>query len=1149
MSLQFILGGSGSGKSHELYKKIYEASVQSPGTQFLVIVPEQFTMQTQKEIVRLHPKKGIMNIDVLSFQRLSHRIFEEVGADKRTVLEEMGKTLLLRRTATKCQDQLKLLSGNLKKKGYLAEVKSLISELTQYDIDEVKMEKMLVAAKEKPQLYYKLNDIKALYAGFKKELEGKYITAEETLDSLCQVADRSEILKNCVIALDGFTGFTPIQYKLLKKLLVLAKEVYVTVTIDPRSDYTRIYGEHELFYLSKRTIHGLSAIAQETGCEIQEAVLLKKDINPRFSGSEELAFLEKRIFRSNRKGAGIKTYQGENKGNIQISSAANPARECHIAAREIRRLIQEGYRYQDIAIIVGNMEAYETELPYICEKYQIPVFMDSTRAITGNPFVEFLCASLDMLEQDYSRESVFRVFRTGFSGLTKEELDTLENYVCATGIKGRKAWQAPFFRTLRGWEDEKVRKMEALRVKLMAPFLSFHEIMKGKNSTREKTKAMYELCCAFHLQKQLKRMEDGFAEAGKADLQKEYSQVYKQVIQLFDKIVELLGEEALTLKEYTEILQTGLEELKVGIIPPTADLVQVGNLERTRLKDIKVMFFLGLNDGFVPAAKNGGGLLTETERETLSASKVELAPGAREESYIQKFYLYLNLTKPSQKLYLSFSRGDMEGNAMRPSYILPMIEKLFPEMKVQEQKENQQLTDLVSTPESSMQYLLRGMQTLREKEPDPQWMELYNWYRRNPYYEEKVQKLLDAVFSVFTEDAIGKEAARELYGEVLENSVTRLERFASCAFAHFLEYGLGLQEREEYAFKPTDMGTIVHKVVELFVRRVQEEKLSWRELTDEKRNQLIDECVDMVTGQYGTDVLHSTKRNEYMITRIRRIMRRTAWALQKQIEAGSFYPANTEVSFAQIRNLDAVNIALSDDEKMHLQGRIDRIDICEKEDQVYVKVIDYKSGNTSFDLVALYYGLQLQLVVYLNAATELEKQRYPEKEIVPAGIFYYHVKDPVLDIADEKSPEEINQDIIKELKLNGLVNEDPAIYREMDQKFEKASDIIPVSLNKDGTLSRYSKIASSEQFHMLSSYVSKKMRNIGQSIMNGEIASVPYERDGKTGCDYCIYKEICRLDKKLPGTHSNKLKDLSAEDIWKQMEMQEIGNKVDERTN
>ena len=1146
MSLQLYLGNSGSGKSYELYQKIIKSSRQSPQTQHLVIVPEQFTMQIQKELVSLHPNKGILNIDILSFQRLAYRIFEEVGADRRTVLEETGKTLLLRRAAGKHQNELQVLKGNLKKKGYLAQVKSLISEFNQYDIDADKMDKMLQSVQDKPRLYYKLKDLELLYGYFQEELSGKYITSEEILEALCQVADRSRLLKDCVIALDGFTGFTPVQMKLLERLMVLAKEVYVTVTIDSRADFYRIYGEHELFYLSKKTIRGVSELAKKTGCEILEPVIFGGQENarmesPRFHNSPQLAFLEKHLFRE-----GKTSVMAQEVEDISIHVAANPATEAHYVAREIRKLIRQGARYQDMAIIVGDMEAYKNYLPHVFAKYDIPVFLDSTRAVFSNPFVEFIRAALEMVQKDYTRVTVFRLLRTGLCELKKEQIDLLENYILAAGIRGFARWNRTFDKVIKGFDQEQVQQCEEMREHLMGHLVGFTKgIRSSKGSTREKTVALYDLITGFQIQNQLDRYEKQFQKEGKRELEKEYAQVYALVMGLFDKLVELMGEETLSLLEYTELLEAGFEELKVGIIPPSTDQIQVGDLTRTRLKDIRFLFFLGMNDGWVPSGKAAGGLLSEMEREELRGSGVELSPTARQDVYIQKFYLYLTLTKPSEKLYLSYCKSGSDGTAMRPSYIVRAIKKIFPGLREVDEENSQDLVSRAVSPKMGLQELAQGMRALQEKPPEEDWLELLCWYWGKEEFCKETEKLLEAAFLRFTDQGIGK-AARKLYGETLVNSVSRLEKFASCAMAHFLQYGLQLKEKNEYTYRAVDTGNIVHQAVELFSRKMKEQNLDWKTLEDAKRDQLAEECVQEITEGYREDILHSSARSEYMIQRIRRIIRRTVWALQKQIVAGEFVPENFEVAFSQVAALKTANIVLSDTEKMRLQGRIDRIDICEKDEEVYVKVIDYKSGNTAFDLNALYYGLQLQLMVYLNAAIELEKRVHPDKKILPAGIFYYHVKDPVVSAEADETVEEVEKKLLRELRLNGIVNDEKQIYQAMDQYMEKNSDVIPVTVNKDGSLSKLSRAVSTQQFEKLSRFVQDKMQKIGQQILDGEITANPFERKTQTACDYCIYRPVCSLDRKLPGTHMRRLKELSEEEIWERLEKEQDGNELDE---
>ena len=472
---------------------------------------------------------------------------------------------------------------------------------------------------------------------------------------------------------------------------------------------------------------------------------------------------------------------------------------------------------------------------------------------------------------------------------------------------------------------------------------------------------------------------------------------------------------------------------------------------------------------------------------------------------------------------------------MRPSYTDGIIARMNPGIKVVDEDVYDNPIHRITSPANGFPYLINGINHLPDKEPDGGWKELYRWYYNDPTYREKLAKLAEAAFLSQTQEGLGKEVARALYGNILNNSVSRLEQFAACAFSHFLMYGLKLLPREEYVFQPVDMGNIFHKVIEEFSKKVEDGPYTWFDIPREVQEEWISECVVQATKDYGQEILSSNARNAYVVERINRIMKRTVWALCEQIKAGEFIPSNYEVSFSMAEDLEAVNISLTAEEKMKLKGRIDRIDTCEKEEEVYVKVIDYKSGNTEFDMVALYYGLQLQLVVYLNADGELEKKIHPDKKVVPAGVFYYRMQDPMLDRELDADPQRIEGEILKKLKLNGLVNEDAKIINSMDKGGAKSSSVIPVSYNKDGSLSRYSTAAAREQFDKLSVYVNDKMRDIGSRILKGETEVKPYQRKGKTACDYCTYREVCGFDTRIPGMGYQRLREYKTEEVWKKI--------------
>ena len=1130
MSLQFILGSAGSGKSSFLYDTVIQEAFNHPKEKFFILVPEQFTMQTQKELVMRHPNGGILNIDVLSFQRLAYRVFEELGVEKKKILEETGKNLFVRKTAQEKKGELTVLGRNLRKTGCISEMKSMLSELMQYDISLNELEKLEHQAQKKPQLSYKLHDIRILYEGFRENMKENYITSEEILDELCRLADQSSYLKGSVIAFDGFTGFTPIQNKLMRKLLQITKKISVTVTIDPREQIRTIKGPHELFYLSKKMIASLEQAAAESGVKIEKSKILGKNGGYRFQDKKPLQFLEQNLFRYRKE-----VWEGEQK-DLTLHRSKNPSEEVEFAARTIYRMVrEEKVRYRDIAVIAGDLKEYQNEIEQIFPVYEIPCFIDQTKKILLNPMIEFLRATLDLIRQNYNYESVFRCLRTGLCVLKPEEIDRMENYVLALGIRGYSAWDQEWTKKTRIMEEEEPLICGQYKEQMMKLFRPFTEKMKKEHLTvKDYTVALYELLVACDVQKKIKEMEQKFEEEHRMDLAREYAQIYKIVIELFEKVVELLGEEEISLREYAEILDAGFEEAKVGIIPPGIDQVLAGDLERTRLNHIKVLFFLGMNDGWVPKTADDGGILTDQDREFLEETDVELAPTQREKGYIQKFYLYLMMTKPSERLYLSYCKSGADGKAKNPSYFISTIRRMFPKLKVEDEEKEGKLEKNVVSLDSGWECLTHGLQKYRIGQTSEAWNELYRFYYEDR--QKQTSHLVDAAFYEHQEKGIGKEVARALYGEVLENSVTRLEQFAGCAFAHFLLYGLRLTPREVYEFRPLDMGNVFHKVLENFSQKLEQTPYDWKNIPDKKRDEMCDGCVEEVAEQYGASVLNSTARNHHLVDRMKRIMKRTIQVLQEQIRAGEFIPQGYEISFSAVNNLDAVNLDLSDHEKMKLQGRIDRVDLCEKEDKVYVKVIDYKSGNTSFDLVAMYHGLQLQLVVYLDAAMEIEKRLHPDKEIIPAGIFYYHIKDPMMEKERAQTPEEIWAKIRKKLKLNGLVNEDPDIVSKLDSQMEKESLVIPFGYNKDGTPSRFSSKATRKQFENMSHYVKEKMKEIGRKILDGDIEMTPYHRKGKTACEYCNFKEVCGFDKRIPGNQTRRLPEYKPEEIWRKLE-------------
>ena len=1107
MSLQFIFGNSGSGKSHYLYRYIVEESIRHPDRNYLVLVPEQFTMQTQRDLCAAHPRGGIMNIDVLSFGRLAHRIFEETGGDHIPVLDDEGKNLILRRIAGRYEDELKVLGGNLKKQGYISEVKSVISEFTQYGVDFERLDSFMETVSPDSYLYYKLQDIRKVYEGFEDYLSEKYITKEEMLDVLSSVVPDSVILKDSVVAMDGFTGFTPVQNRLIGELLRVCSKVMLTVTMDRREDPFVYRHPYQLFGLSKQMVTSLMQTAAETGAEVDDPVYLYEVPPYRFRDNKAMAFVESEIFRYSGR-----TFEGE-QDSVSLHEARNPSTEARYVAEEIRRLVrEEGWRYRDIAVIASDMNVYADALEKACGSLDIPVFMDYKKSILLNSFVEYLRSLLNMAEQNFTYESVFRHLRTGLCGFTSDETDRMENYVVALGIKGYRKWQQAWVRRTPLTDEEELQALNHLRVEFVEKTSSLMAILKQRRKTvRDITLAVYDYLVQEKMQEKLSDMEKQFQDQGELALAKEYSQVYRIAMELFDKFVELLGDEPISLKEYCELLDAGLEEAKVGVIPPSLDQVVIGDVERTRIRDIRALFFVGANDTLLPGNTESGGLLSQRDREKFQKEKIALSPGPKEKLYTQKFYLYMNLTKPTQRLYLSWAKVSGEGKTLRPAYLIQDIRRLFPDLKtVDEEKRPLEQREL--TRKTGIGELAEGL-SMRNAGLDSQWKELYTWFARDEKSSPAVDQMLRAGFRRQSGERLGREAAGQLYSGPEYVSVTRLEQFASCAYAHFLNYGLRLTDREEYGFEAMDLGNIAHQALERFARKAEKEKLNWVSMPEEKREELIRESVEESVIDYGNTVLFSSARNEYMIQRITTLIRRSVWALTRQLEKGDFVPSGYEFRFGS--------------------GKIDRIDTCEDEDRVYVKVTDYKTGMKTFDITSFYHGLQMQLPVYLNAALEAEKKKHPGKEVLPAGIFYYRIQDPF--VKREDSDQEVERSILKELRLDGLVNGSEDVVSHLEHDLSGSSVLFPIGRNKDGSLSRTSRALPPEAFRTVLEYTRAKEKELKEEMYDGEVQAAPYELGDATGCDYCACRDICGFDQRIEGYRFRKLEKYTLEEAVEKM--------------
>jgi len=1076
MSLQYIFGGSGAGKSTYLYNSIIKESIKNPLGNYIIVVPEQYTMATQKRVVELHPRKGVLNIDVVSFERLAYKVFEEVGAADYPVLDDTGKNLIVRRVLEQNKKDLRFFGSNISNTGFVSELKSVISEMLQYDISVDKLLDINKNVDNNSLLGMKLDDISLIYGGFREFIKNNYITSEEILDLMCRKVTESSKIRGSVIAFDGFTGFTPVQYRLMAILLDMCKEVKVALTIDI-SEYVNINeGIESLFYMTKDTVAHLNRICDEGHINVDKVTVGEDTVLTRFAASKELAFLEKNIFRP-----GLRYYSGK-VNDIVMYAGITPKDEIQYVSGEILKLTRlQGFRYNEIAVVTGDISVYGKLAANIFAQNDIPYFLDQKLHVTDNCLVEMITAVLDVIEKNYTYDSMFRYLRTGLTGLSDENIDILDNYCLAVGIKGRKQWSTQWCRKFRSSGiTTDLNMLNELRLNVMEPLTELDkELKEADGNVRLMTTALYKFLVRMHCEEQMTLLAKSHGD--------EYRQIYKKIMELFDKIVHLLGSEKVSVKEYNRIMASGFDEIKIGLIPPTKDCVVIGDIERTRLDNIKAMFFIGVNDGYVPKKSDSRSVLSETDRQKLKEMEVSLSMSVREKAFVQRFYLYLIMTKTSGRLYITYAYNSMDMKAILPSYIVRMLKKMFPGMNVLSYDDTAKEHSYIKIPKTELEWT-----------------------------DENLAKILaDGV-------------ALKLYGKELTGSVTSFEQFASCQYAYFCRYGLDLSEREEYRFAVNDFGTILHAVIEDVSKNIKRNKKSFVLLSDEERRSLVSESIHAVADNYGNTILKSTSRNEYLIKRMEDLADKTLWAIGKQLADGLFTPDTFEKGFlTRIEDLPH-------DVSFFMQGKIDRIDICEDDENVYVKVVDYKTGHADFDLFKTYYGLKIQLFTYMREAIAYEKKKHEGKNVIPAGLLYYNIDNPIVETkqTDDSAIEEL---IRKELRMKGVVNSNKNIISKLDST-EGTSLNIPVTVGKSGNIdASKSKVLTTEELLAVGRYVDKENLDKATKILDGSIHINPYEKGNENSCAYCPYNSVCGFSEDMPGVKFRRLEYMSPDDIWAQI--------------
>jgi ATP-dependent helicase/nuclease subunit B len=1153
MSLRFIFGRAGCGKSHYCLDEIKRKLESGSSNKLVMLVPEQFSFQSERNLLNTVGATGIVKAEVLSFRKLCQRVFDKCGGVTHKRINDAGKSMIIYKIMEEINGDLKVFGRASKKQGFVEVVSEAIKEFKRYNITP---EILLESSKslEENELQLKLMDLGLIYSKFEDKLHQSYIDAEDEMNHLIEKLDDCELYDDAEIWIDEFSTFTPQQYNVIEKLLKKCKQVNITLCSDTLSKASHV-DNTDVFSVTKNTENRLLKMAADNNIGYEEPVDLNKGCCERFKGAKEIEHLEKYFF------SFPYSFYKEDTENLRLYKGNNNYDEVEEVAKDIVRLVRDkDYRFRDIAVVCRDLGNYEKITAAIFDEYNIPYFLDQKREITRNPLVVLITSVFDIFTKNWSYEAVFRYLKTGLSGISKESIDIIENYVLANGIRGKRwieeePWNYKINygnedRELTLYQTQTLNVINETRELIVTPLLQFQNKIKKDSTIRNICVALYDFLVDIKALETIELWKNNFREKGENDFSNEYSQIVEIIMKVLDQLVEVMGEEKVTVDKFVKIMSVGFEKYEMGLIPASLDEVVIGDISRIRSHGVKSLFVIGVNDGVFPAVSKDEGILSDRDRIVLREMGVELAPDTKLKAFEEQFLVYTTLTTPSNYLRISYPMADFEGKALRPSIIVSRIKKIFPklmeESDIAKREGYEARIDKIVAPKPTFNNMIAALRRDYEgDEVEEVWSPVYKWFYEQKEWKRKADNVFKGLEYSNQVGKIDVKKIRELYGKPLNFSVSRLEQYAECPFAYYVKYGLKAKDRKIYEFSSPDFGSFMHGVLDKFSNYIDSNNLKWQDLSKDWCKTTIHSIVDEELNIRSGSILNSSARYKHVADRMKRILTKSVTIISEHIRKSSFEPIANELVFGGGGDLPPIKLNLPSGEEVQLMGRIDRVDSMDLEEGTYLRIIDYKSGNKSLELSKVYYGLQLQLLVYLDALIS-NSEKYIEKQAIPGAILYFKIDDPIIKSNENMSDEEIEKEVMKKLKMNGLLLKDAKVIREMDKDMQGFSLIIPARINKDGSLSKSPSIISIEQFELLRKYVRETLVNLCEDMLSGNIEIKPSKEKRYSACNFCDYSAICQFDSTFKNNNYRYVNKKKDDEVWCLMEKKLSGEELEE---
>ena len=1134
----------------------------------LLLVPDQFSLQAERDAFFYLDKTGLMDLAVVDFSALGHKILKEAGGPVPPLIDKYGRHMLLTRILEESDDALKIYKGVRGKNSFVERVNMLISEMKRSEVSVDMLREVSESLEDSSFLKYKLKDIVTLFSLYEEAIAGKYLDSEDYITFYGDKMLDSSLIAASDVWVYGFDTFTPKNMLVLERILKTARSLNIVMTwegaakepagdisMDPGDDVTG-YGNHivcgDAGFLAADDREDLFSL---TGFVIRNLVEMAEDLNEEMTCQAITGSGRDNLWRKTMREISAspeEPLQGKDP-RITAVCTSNIYAEADRAAAYILQLVREhGYRFGDIVVVCNDTGLRSGVIRRTFVRWGIPVFIDQKRKVIQHPVVGFLLSLLEIIGNGYRDNAVMQLIKSGFLGLAEEEQDALENYVQQFKIRGT-LWKKPFSRMGDNYTAEELNRFNELRERVVSVIETARDRIGKYNTAGEKIKGLYGfLADDFMMEDRIEAMAKAQQEAGFLDGAAETAQSWNVICRIFDQIVETVGEERLSGRALRQIVEAGLAEMEIGIVPVNPDSVLVGTMQRTRVGRVKALLVLGANEGLLPLQKTDDGLLSEREKAVLEEMDLEFSRTEDMVKQEERLAIYRTLSQPEERLYVSCSRIDETGGELRPSAVFRELENFLQSRAESDDSvvlgdlEDGSVPEIAVSPKGAISYLTDAFREyLEDGKLDEDWLYAGLWY--GSHEPEEMERIRRGMEFDNKQNALGGQLADALYRgdrRAIEASASRLEKYSGCPFAHFISYGLRPEDLRVFEMGPREIGDIYHECIMKLSQRLTagEDSLQspdavpvaitdpdsrWMKITREECREEIRKILHEETGTYREGLLASGRNESYRTERIVDICSRVAWAMIGQVRRGRIREMYFEQPFARGAQLPPIRVTAGEHEVL-IKGKIDRMDVlemAEHEDGLEraVRIVDYKTGGDSVDVEHFRSGYKLQLMLYLKAATQ-------KQEVKPAGVFLFKIREIDAD-ADVKSiypgREAMEERMEDAYKLEGIVLDDMDLIDAMDTEIGGASKVLPIKyVKKNGTYSGSSGgyLFSREEFEELSAQVDLQVDRICREICEGKIDIRPkkekkkdMEGNHKTSCKYCSYKSICMFDTAFPG--------------------------------